>query len=127
MEKLALGRFVETMDGVTRSSKKAIETIAVVDAIASQTNRLALDAGVQAARAGEHGRDLVVFAAEVRDLTRRSADAVSEIRRLIDDSIKLLNACHALADRAGVAKQIKPSAIGIDPGGLQVTVFLQNN
>ncbi len=41
------------MHGIADSSSKVAEIIAVIDAIAFQTNILALNAAVEAARAGE--------------------------------------------------------------------------
>lgn len=96
-----VGRVVETMGSIADSSRKIHEIIGVIDGIAFQTNILALNAAVEAARAGEHGRGFSVVAAEVRTLAQRSAQAASEIRKLIADSVGRVQGGATLAQQAG--------------------------
>jgi methyl-accepting chemotaxis protein len=92
---------VDTMKGISESSRKIAEIINVIDGIAFQTNILALNAAVEAARAGEQGRGFAVVAGEVRALAGRSAEAAKEIKGLITDSVQRVEQGTALADRAG--------------------------
>jgi len=74
---------VDQIHAVNQSSQRIGAIIGVIDGIAFQTNILALNAAVEAARAGEAGRGFAVVASEVRNLASRSAEAASEVKRLI--------------------------------------------
>jgi len=96
-----VGNAVEAMGEINQSSKKIAEIITAIDEIAFQTNLLALNAAVEAARAGEQGRGFAVVAAEVRNLAQRSATAAKEIKALIQDSVKKVEAGSELVNRSG--------------------------
>ena len=92
---------VQTMAGITESSKRIVDIISVIDSIAFQTNILALNAAVEAARAGEQGRGFAVVASEVRSLAQKSASAAKDIKTLIDDSVQKIEDGSKLVDTAG--------------------------
>jgi len=94
-------KVVNTMQGITESSRRISDIIGVIDGIAFQTNLLALNAAVEAARAGEQGRGFAVVAAEVRSLAQRSAEAAKEIKDLIMASVDRVEQGTALVDQAG--------------------------
>ena len=96
----AVEEVVECMNSISASSRRITEITSVIDGIAFQTNLLALNAAVEAARAGESGRGFSVVAAEVRTLAQRAADAAKEIKQLIQDSAKKVEAGHGLAHSA---------------------------
>jgi methyl-accepting chemotaxis protein len=109
-----VGQVVETMSGISDSSRKMADIIGVIDGIAFQTNILALNAAVEAARAGEQGRGFAVVAAEVRNLAQRSAAAAKEIKGLIDASVGKVDAGTRLVDDAGrTMKEIVVSVKGV--------------
>ena len=96
-----VGHAVEAMGEINQSSKKIADIIIAIDEIAFQTNLLALNAAVEAARAGEQGRGFAVVASEVRNLAQRSATSAKEIKALIEDSVKKVDAGTELVNRSG--------------------------
>lgn len=65
-------------------SQSLMEIISLIDNIAMQTHRLALNASIEAARAGPEGRSFGVVAEEVRALAERSRSAARDIGGRID-------------------------------------------
>ncbi|MGV3577815.1 methyl-accepting chemotaxis protein [Brevundimonas sp.] len=91
------------MTAIAAGSQEISQILGVIDEIAFQTNLLALNAGVEAARAGDSGRGFAVVAQEVRALAQRSADAAREIKALIAESGRQVDAGVRLVDQTGSA------------------------
>jgi methyl-accepting chemotaxis protein PixJ len=65
--------------------QKISKVVNLVENFATQTNLLALNAAIEATRAGEYGKGFAVVADEVRSLAHQSANATTEISRLVDE------------------------------------------
>ncbi|HZZ93046.1 MAG TPA: methyl-accepting chemotaxis protein [Usitatibacter sp.] len=104
----------ETMHALVESEKRVAQIVAAIDAVAFQTNLLAINAAVEAARAGEEGRGFAVVAAEVRMLSQRSADAAREIRELVQDSVARTQGGHGrVAEAAQTMQAILDATRGV--------------
>jgi len=97
----AAQELIKAMNEMSVASKKIGDITVTVNEVAFQTNLLALNAAVEAARAGEHGKGFAVVAEEVRALAQRSADAVRQIKILIEDTVNKISAGDEMVKRSG--------------------------
>ncbi|MEO4053933.1 methyl-accepting chemotaxis protein [Solibacillus sp. CAU 1738] len=78
-------RNLAQLQNQAESIKSIVKTIRE---IASQTNLLALNAAIEAARAGEYGRGFDVVAKEVRKLSVRVEQSISEVKDNIEGIVQ---------------------------------------
>lgn len=89
------------MTRIETSARKIKEIIALIEAIAFQTNLLAPSAAGEAGPAGEAGRGFAVVATEVRTLSQRTAEAAASVGGLIRESGEAVNEGVRLVQSSG--------------------------
>lgn len=114
-----LDELVKAVDDIRESSQRISVVIKTIDDIAFQTNILALNAAIEAARAGTAGRGFAVVANEVRDLALKSAQAVTQSRLIIEDTINKTKEGSEISIKtsenfSGMMKQLSDIIIMID-------------
>jgi methyl-accepting chemotaxis protein len=103
----------ETVIQLSEHSHTIENIMASVQDLADQSNLLAVNASIEAARAGAEGRGFAVVATEIKSLSDQSKEAVAQVRSILDDTRKRINAV-VMATEQGA----KAVATGVEQSNL---------
>ena len=88
---------IDIIQGKIKATNEAIvrisEMVNIIASIASQTNLLSLNAGIEAARAGDAGKGFGVVAGEIKKLAEQSNESANKIREIVEEIESLSSEC----------------------------------
>lgn len=77
----------EKMERLAQHSDQISQIVRVIQDISERTHVLATNASIQAAKAGDAGRGFAVVAGQIRELSNGTSRSVSEIDKLMHDTV----------------------------------------
>jgi len=95
----------ETVIRLSDHSQAIEDIIAAVQDLADQSNLLAVNASIEAARAGEQGKSFAVVAHEIKSLADQSRQATEQVRSILHETRKWVNAVVMATEQGGKAVQ----------------------
>ena len=94
----ALDKITAAIADVSKESESLMEISDVINAIANETNLLAMNAAIEAAHAGDSGKGFAVVADEVRKLAEGSASQTKTIESALKKITESITAVFSLSD-----------------------------
>ncbi len=93
----------DTVIKLSKESQAIENIIATVQDLADQSNLLAVNASIEAARAGDYGKGFSVVAHEIKTLADQSKEATGQVRSILENTRKWVNAVVMAAEEGGKA------------------------
>lgn len=116
----ALNDSIVAVNEMRDSSTQILNITESINAIASQTNLLSLNAAIEAARAGEQGRGFAVVADEVAKLADQSIQSSRSITDIIDQTV------HKIEVTAQLVQKTADSLESVKGAGAANATFLKD-
>ena len=108
----------ERMVRLNEQSQSIGQIVSTVEDLATQSNMLAVNAGIEAAKAGEHGRGFAVVAQEVRNLAEQSRQATVQVMAILQEIQKATNAAMLATEQGG--KRVESGAAQANQAGQSI-------
>lgn len=96
-----MASIADRMVRLNEQSQSIGQIVTTVEDIATQSNMLAVNAGIEAAKAGEHGRGFAVVAQEVRNLAEQSKQATAQVDAILREIQKATSAAMLATEQGG--------------------------
>lgn len=93
----------ETVIRLSERSRAIEDIMTTVQDLSDQSNLLAVNASIEAARAGDQGKGFAVVAGEIKTLADQSKAAAQQVRTILDEIRKWVNAVVMAAENGGKA------------------------